>query len=262
MKRMSQGVVETGIARMTMLTSVINIRESSDAARTDVAARAVESQRARRYPLSRWYLRPAAGWMARALSHTAVQPWQLTLCGLLVAMLAAAVLLFTPEHAAWASALVLLYWFFDRADGQLARWRNQATAWGAWLDANVDELVDLGLHAALACAASLQADSQWPWLAYGGFLFGKYLLMYGMFVDIAPAAASRQDDAGSQPHGWCQMLYHLPGNADVRIHLLAGALLTGWLHAELWLIAAYYNLRWIARYYLVLRRGSHAGGAS
>ena len=28
-------------------------------------------------------------------------------------------------------------------------------------------------------------------------------------------------------------VYHLPGNADVRIHLLAAALLTGWFLAEL-----------------------------
>ena len=49
-------------------------------------------------------------------------------------------------------------------------------------------------------------------------------------------------------------LYHLPGNADVRIHLLLVALCTGWLTAELALVALYYNLRWIVRYALVARR--------
>ena len=49
-------------------------------------------------------------------------------------------------------------------------------------------------------------------------------------------------------------LYHLPGNADVRLHLLVAALLTGWLAAELILVAVYYNLRWMARYVLVARR--------
>ena len=48
--------------------------------------------------------------------------------------------------------------------------------------------------------------------------------------------------------------YHLPGNADVRVHLLAAALVTGWFSAELAVVAAYYNLRWIARYVLVARR--------
>ncbi|MFH1922574.1 MAG: hypothetical protein ABIP48_22150, partial [Planctomycetota bacterium] len=48
--------------------------------------------------------------------------------------------------------------------------------------------------------------------------------------------------------------YHLPGNADVRVHLLAVALAGGWLLEELCVVAAYYNLRWIARYVLVARR--------
>jgi hypothetical protein len=49
-------------------------------------------------------------------------------------------------------------------------------------------------------------------------------------------------------------LWHLPGNADVRLHLLIVALLGGWLTSELAVVAAYYNLRWIAGYLLVARR--------
>ena len=54
--------------------------------------------------------------------------------------------------------------------------------------------------------------------------------------------------------GWLRAAYHTPGNADVRVHLLAVAWLTGWLGAELAVVAVYYNLRWIARYVLVARR--------
>jgi hypothetical protein len=46
----------------------------------------------------------------------------------------------------------------------------------------------------------------------------------------------------------------LPGNADVRVHLLAMLLLIGWWTAELLLVAVYFNFRWIARYVLVARR--------
>jgi hypothetical protein len=40
--------------------------------------------------------------------------------------------------------------------------------------------------------------------------------------------------------------------------VLLAALCTGWLTAELALVALYYNLRWIVRYALVARR---LGGA-
>jgi hypothetical protein len=40
----------------------------------------------------------------------------------------------------------------------------------------------------------------------------------------------------------------------VRIHLCALAILTGQFTLELALVAAYYNLRWLARYALVYRR--------
>jgi hypothetical protein len=46
----------------------------------------------------------------------------------------------------------------------------------------------------------------------------------------------------------------LPGNADVRVHLLVLALATGYLGVELALVAVYYNLRWLVRYALVARR--------
>jgi hypothetical protein len=49
-------------------------------------------------------------------------------------------------------------------------------------------------------------------------------------------------------------LWHLPGNADIRLHLLILALLSGWLTVELAVVAVYYNLRWIASYLLVARR--------
>jgi hypothetical protein len=46
----------------------------------------------------------------------------------------------------------------------------------------------------------------------------------------------------------------LPANADVRIHLLVLALLSGWFTTELAVVATYYNVRWIARYPLVIAR--------
>ena len=50
--------------------------------------------------------------------------------------------------ASLAAALVL-----DTSDGHLARLQGTASEFGRWLDANLDELGDMALHAAIAWAA-------------------------------------------------------------------------------------------------------------
>jgi phosphatidylglycerophosphate synthase len=268
-----------------------------------------------RYPISRWYVCPAATWVAARLAPTRIRPNALTLCGLAAATAAAVVLVTHYEAAPWAGGLVLLAWFFDRADGQLARRQGSASALGAWLDANVDELVDLGLHAAVAMAAAARWASSWPWIFLLAFYAGKYLLMYGLNTEahfgpqrLAGSRPAAEADSAALPvlgaapgktvilsaakdlrclrtdeilrcaqndsthgssgispfapktvsadsaRGACRRLYHLPANADVRIHLLVAALCTGWLTAELAFVALYYNLRWMVRYALVARR--------
>ncbi len=241
------------------------------------------------YPISRWYLRPLAAHLAALLVPTRVRPVWLTGCGAIAAASAAAVLLWRPEWMLLAAVFVLVYWFFDRADGLLARRQQTVSAFGAWLDANVDELVDAGLHVAMAAVAASQVAASWPWFLLSAFLAGKYLLMYGLTLEAsheqsnektkAPAlhagvrgsnfqttCATRSADteppramrgllrSDPQQTTFLRRLYHLPGNADVRIHLLAAALATGWLTAELAVVAIYYNARWIVRYGLVARR--------
>jgi phosphatidylglycerophosphate synthase len=236
-----------------------------------------ELRRGRSYPISRWYVRPAAGHLAALLTATAVRPSHLTVCGLLAAACGAAVLIRWPEAAPLAAVPVLAAWFFDRADGQLARRQGTASAFGAWLDGNVDELADLGLHAAVAAAAASLSQSTLPWMLWAAFLAGKYLLMYGLAEEknslshrkkAGERGNAEQDRLGEprpgRPHpnplpegegtSWLRHVWHLPGNADVRLHLLLVALLTGWLTAELAVVAVYYNLRWTMRYVLVARR--------
>jgi phosphatidylglycerophosphate synthase len=218
---------------------------------------AEEARRDARYPLSRWYLRPAAGWLAAVLAPTAVRPNGLSAAGLLAAATAAGLLVWRPELSPWVALLVLVAWFCDRCDGRLARLQGTASRLGAWIDANLDELEDLGLHVAVAAAASAQWNAAWPWGLLVGFLAGKYLLMYGLAAerDLAGGPAHAAPVAASaMPRGWLAWAYHLPGNADVRVHLLVVCLACGWLVAELALVAAYYNFRWMARYALVARR--------
>jgi N-acetylglucosaminyl-diphospho-decaprenol L-rhamnosyltransferase len=221
-----------------------------------------ERLRDRRHPISRWYLLPLADWMARRLAQRSIRPWHVTLTGAGIAVLAA--LCLGLGLGTIAAALVLAVWFCDRLDGKLARRQQRETRWGAWLDANLDELTDLGLHGALAWAAATAAQSSLPWALFTAFLFGKYLFVYGLASDEPTTASghgARNDDTSHvyQPAAkqtWLRWLYHLPGNADVRMHLLALLVAAGWWTAELLLVAVYFNARWIARYALVARRQS------
>ncbi len=231
---------------------------------TDADA-AEEQRRAADYPISRWYLRPAAGLLAALLAPTRVRPIHLTTCGLVLGLVAAVLLAVQPAAAPLVAALVLATWFCDRADGQLARRQKTTSALGAWFDANVDELLDVAWH--LALAAAIARQTRWEslaWMLVLGFLAGKYLFMHGLFEQRLLAERTGQADAPDKVEprrrgAWlASRLYHLPANADVRVHLLAAALALGWLTAELAFVAAYYNLRWIARYALVFRSlGNH-----
>ena len=144
-----------------------------------------EVRRAAGYPLSRWYLRPWAGRASQWLAPTRLRPWHLTLLGLAAAMAAASAVVWWPAPGWLAAGLVLAAWFFDRADGQLARCQHTVSPLGAWLDANVDELGDLGLHVAVAWAAAAQTHGRLPWICLVAFLAGKYLLMHGLATEEA-----------------------------------------------------------------------------
>lgn len=228
----------------------------TDRAGRDAPATDLEKGHARRYPLSRWYVCPVTARIAAILANTPVRPNHLTLLGLLLAAMAAATLVRWPQMSPWAAALVLAAWCCDRTDGLLARRQATSSAWGAWFDGNIDELTDIGLHIAVAVATATEL----AWWLLVAFLAGKYLFIHGLaserelVVETGEPAAS--EDLSSPPprRGLLHVVYHLPGNADIRLHLLLAALLSGCLTAELACVAVYYNLRWILRYRLVARR--------
>jgi len=117
----------------------------------------------------------------------------------------------------------------------------------------------------MAAILAYQVASPWPWWLLIGFIAGKYLFMYGLALEEhagfsrkrenLPAAGLEGRDTSSRRRlALLRRAYHLPGNADVRLHLLAAALATGWWAVELAWIAGYYNFRWIVRYWLVAKR--------
>jgi phosphatidylglycerophosphate synthase len=213
--------------------------------------------RVRAYPISRWYVIPITSRVASWLKPTRVRPNHLTLLGLLFGLFAIGLLLVIPTAGPVAAALILVAWFMDRTDGTLARDQNTASPFGSWLDANVDEFHDVAWHTATAYAAASLTGSQLPWFLLVGFLAGKYLFMNGLAEERAlspPSHAGQGRTPGAGLAHWVRTAYHLPGNADVRLHLLVVALLLGLPMVELAVVAAYYNFRWIVRIGLTARR--------
>jgi phosphatidylglycerophosphate synthase len=197
------------------------------------------------------------------LSLTGLRPVHLTLANLLAGAGAAGLLIFrpySPQTCLCAAALVLLAWLCDRMDGPLARHRGTASAAGAWLDSNTDELTDLLWHAAVAYVLVREGGSAGPWMLLAAFAAGKYLFVYGSAAAAGSDARSDRAavDTTLRPGGgWlgrAVRLYRLPANADVRIHLLVAALASGCLAAELWFVAVYYHVRWAVRYARLVRR--------
>ncbi len=221
-----------------------------------VAARAVwqldERQRGARHPLSRHYVLPAVWRLADSLAATRIRPWHWTTVGLCCTLLAITALIFMPASTPVAALLVWLAWLCDRVDGPLARRQQSASTLGAWLDANIDEFSDLALHVATAWAAAAQGHTFIAWSALLAFVFGKYLFIYGLAN--TPNSSSDERDSTTAPPQGLRALYHLPGNADVRVHLLLAALLSGQWVIELVFIAAYYNVRWLVRFARTARR--------
>ncbi|MBX7167146.1 MAG: CDP-alcohol phosphatidyltransferase family protein [Pirellulales bacterium] len=209
-----------------------------------------------RHRWSRWHAVPLAAWLADRLAHSSLRPWQVTCAGLVCTLAAAAMLCVAPTWHLAAAALVWAAWLCDRLDGALARRQSTATAWGGWLDANVDELGDVAIHAGIAAAFATEISSA-VWALFAAFVVGKYLLVAGLrFEEQVVAASTAPLGARAAPGAAsrARRLYHELGDADLRLHLLLAALVCrAWL-PELIFVASYYNLRWMVRYVLVARR--------
>lgn len=214
-----------------------------------------------RHPISRFYLLPLVDVTSQWLCETRLCPLHVSLANGACGLLAALCLIAFPGWPQAAAALVLAAWACDRLDGALARRQGTTSTYGAWLDANLDELLDLVLQGAVAVAAARLTGLAAPQWLFVGFVAGKYLFAFGLWqersTDVLVDDAQR--DATAPRDSWRRWLYHLPANADIRVHLLIAALVASqvspyWLVTELAFVAAYYNLRWAIRYRLVARR--------
>ncbi len=202
-------------------------------------------------PIGRFWALGPARLLARLLAPTRVRPNAVTLAsGSLVLAGSALVALGGPAWASrWmASAALAAALVLDTADGHLARLQGTASEFGRWLDANLDELGDMALHASVAWSAFAR-DGSPAWLLLGMvYATGKYLYVVGSTtgeaLEAAPGSSALAEVGAAS--GRLRSLVVMAGHADVRWHLWIVLAAFGRLDAALVAYAAYFPIRAVA----------------
>jgi phosphatidylglycerophosphate synthase len=228
-----------------------------------LAGAEAELLRRRTYqPLGRFWALGPARLLARGLSATRVRPNALTLTAGALMLGAAATIALAPPvslaRGATAAALALAL-VLDTADGHLARLQGTASEFGRWLDALLDELSDMALHASIAWSAFAR-DHAPAWLILGMvYAMGKYVFVVG---NESWRPEGEKIGAGSEPAHVPAPIFaatiwvRLAGHADVRWHLWIVLAAVGRLDAALIAYAVYFPARTLAG---VLRKAVRHG---
>jgi phosphatidylglycerophosphate synthase len=201
-------------------------------------------------PLGRYWAFPLAERLAAALAPTRVRPNAVTLLAASL-MLGAAGLVglagpgLGPQLA--AAAMLALALVLDTADGRLARLQGTCSEFGRWLDAVLDELADLALHAAIAW--SLYVPTRQPgWLLLGIlYASGKYLFVIqsikGKELEAAPREGEAPAETAHRRGSFLRRVTTALGHADLRWHFWIVLAAIGRLELALASYAFYFPFR-------------------
>lgn len=181
--------------------------------------------------------------MALLLLPTGVTPNMVTVAGLAVHFLTAALLATAPipvSPVIWLSVLVLwqLAFSLDCADGQLARARRSSSPFGAWLDQLVDVLTHALVYAALIIylVRALALDG-----LSAAFLASIVisLSMLQLFTTWGRHEIMGTEPAIRQPAPWLVLLMQGRHILDYGFYLFVAALLLPWPSLLLTFLVAY-----------------------
>jgi CDP-diacylglycerol---glycerol-3-phosphate 3-phosphatidyltransferase len=120
----------------------------------------------------RWYYHP----IAEFLNRIGIRPNTVTLIGLAGTVGVAVLIAF--GHLTWAGILLLVMGPVDAMDGALARLRNEASAWGAFVDSVTDRYSELFLFLGFLIHYLLQgnlAGILFSYLAAAGSVLVSYV---------------------------------------------------------------------------------------
>ena len=206
-------------------------------------------------PLGRyWALAPARA-IARVLAPTRIHPNAVTVAAASMMLFAAWIV---GSGLGWnlvAASSLAVALILDTADGHLARLQGTASEFGRWLDAVLDEMADMALHAGIAWGM-FAATGRPVWLVAGmSYAMGKYLFVVATRDDATTPKATEPDAIPEGP-GPLTSAVRLAGHADVRWHLWI--VLAAFGHLEWALIA--YAIYFPARTAAVAARKAVRGG--
>ncbi|MGZ5554654.1 MAG: CDP-alcohol phosphatidyltransferase family protein [Candidatus Aminicenantales bacterium] len=132
-------------------------------------------------PVDRYIIRPPASLVAKALFKTEVTPNQLTAASLIFALLAA--LAYSgarPLYFVLGGCLTLVSTIFDAADGMLARSKNMASRYGAYLDLFLDRIADFAVMMG-ATIGYFKYTRSYAFLIFGLVTIGLYFLQLALY---------------------------------------------------------------------------------
>lgn len=161
--------------------------------------------------------RPIAAVLVDAVKGTRITPNQITLTAYVVAMVAAALLIFLPGRVGIVVA-VLVYqasYVLDCADGMLARWRGIQSTPGHLLDFLMDELKAFAIFAAAAVRLYRDAHSElFLLIGLGGLVClasGIAMTTFERRPEIAPPKPAAGAPTGASPAGPRSLVQRLMG---------------------------------------------------
>ena len=204
-----------------------------------------EFTRRRSYqPLGKYWALGPARRLAQALAPTKVHPNAVTLASAALMLAAAGLVAFrarSPIANAAAATAMALALVLDTSDGHLARLQGTASDFGRYLDAWLDELCDMTLHAAIAWGAFLRSGHSGWLLAGMAYAMGKYIFYVG--ANVIPASKNEGIANGKSGSTLPRNLVRLAGHADIRWHLWIVLAALGRLELALMAYAVYFPFR-------------------
>ncbi len=178
---------------------------------------------------------PLSG-LARRLHQLGVTPNALTYSGFLLTVVTA--LFLANGYFRWGGLLLLLAAFFDMLDGAVARFTQQTSTFGAFLDSTLDRYSESVTFLALAFFYSRRFSTRTELVLIIVILVGSLMVSY---TKARAEALQVECKAG---------LLQRPE----RVVLLIAGLLSGWMQPVLWVLAIFTNFTALQRIYEVYWR--------
>lgn len=192
----------------------------SERARLDAAVKANDGF------FTTFFVSPYSKYVARWAARRGLRPNQVTVASLLLGAVAAAAFATGERWGLVAGALVLQVAFTtDCVDGQLARYTQTFSAFGAWLDATFDRLKEYLVYAGLGIGAARAGAPVWA-LAGAALTLqtARHAVVFSWVPATPPVALERGARVGVG--GWLKRMAVFPIGERFAAISLTAALFT------------------------------------